>query len=76
MEKEKVIALKLSFDKIAHIISDEENSIEYWRARDLMPLLGYTRWENFNNAIRRAMESCETSGINVSDHFRDVTKMV
>lgn len=76
MEKEKLIALKASFDEIVNNISDEETSIEYWRARDLMPLLGYTRWENFNNAIQRAMESCETSGICVSDHFRDVTKMV
>lgn len=76
MEKEKLVALKASFDDIANTISDEQNTIEYWRARDLMPLLGYTRWENFSNAIQRAMESCETSGITVSDHFRDVTKMI
>lgn len=76
MEKEKLVALKTSFDEISNTILDDETTVEYWRARDLMPLLGYTRWENFNNAIQRAMESCETSGINVSDHFRDVTKMV
>lgn len=76
MEKEKLIALKASFDEISNTVQDDETTVEYWRARDLMPLLGYTRWENFNNAIQRAMESCETSGINVSDHFRDVTKMI
>lgn len=76
MEKDKLIALKSSFDEIVNTILDDETTVEYWRARDLMLLLGYTRWENFNNAIQRAMESCETSGINVSDHFRDVTKMV
>lgn len=76
MEKEKLVALKASFDEISNTILDDETTVEYWRARDLMPLLGYTRWENFNNAIQRAMESCETSGVNVSDHFRDVTKMV
>lgn len=76
MEKEKLVALKASFDEISNTIMDDETTVEYWRARDLMPLLGYTRWENFNNAIQRAMESCETSGINVSDHFRDVTKMI
>ena len=76
MEKEKLVALKSSFDEISNTILDDETTVEYWRARDLMPLLGYTRWENFNNAIQRAMESCETSGVNVSDHFRDVTKMV
>ena len=76
MEKDKLIALKSSFDEIVNTILDDETTVEYWRARDLMPLLGYTRWENFNNTIQRAMESCKTSGINVSDHFRDVTKMV
>lgn len=76
MEKEKLVALKASFDEISNTILDDETSVEDWRARDLMPLLGYTRWENFNNAIQRAMESCETSGVNVSDHFRDVTKMI
>lgn len=41
-----------------------------------MPLLGYERWENFDKTISRAMDSCETSGIEVSDHFREITKMV
>ena len=41
-----------------------------------MPLLGYERWENFDKAIGRAIESCKTSGIEVSDHFREVTKMM
>lgn len=76
MEKEKIMVLKTSFDSIANIISSEDYTIEYWRARDLMQMLGYNRWENFNNAIRRAMDSCATSGIEVKDHFRDVTKMI
>ena len=41
-----------------------------------MPLLGYERWENFDKTISRAMDSCETSGIEISDHFREVTKMI
>ena len=41
-----------------------------------MPILGYKRWENFEKAIKRSIESCETSGIALSDHFREVTKMV
>ena len=54
----------------------ENEQIEYWYARDLMKLLGYTRWENFEKAIGRAVESCDTSQITVQDHFREVTKMV
>lgn len=74
MEKNKITAIKSQFDKTIHII--DETEVEYWLARELMPLLGYERWENFEKAIRRSMESCETSGIMVSDHFREVTKMV
>lgn len=74
MEKNKIAAIKSQFDKTIHII--DETEVEYWLARELMPLLGYERWENFEKAIRRSMESCETSGIMVSDHFREVTKMV
>ncbi len=50
--------------------------VEFWFARDLQSLLGYARWENFQTAIKRAVESCEASGHAGTDHFRDVTKMV
>lgn len=36
----------------------------------------YERWENFDKTIGRAMESCGTSNIPVTDHFREITKMV
>lgn len=54
----------------------DEQGIEFWFARDLQQPLGYARWENFQTAIKRAMESCEASGHAASDHFRGVTKMV
>ncbi len=54
----------------------DAEGVEFWFARDLQAPLGYARWENFQTAIQRAMESCEASGHEVSDHFRGVTKMV
>ena len=54
----------------------DDEGIEFWFARDLQAPLGYARWENFQTAINRAMESCEASGHAASDHFRGVTKMV
>ena len=74
MDKKRVSQIKEQFDLVIH--SDEGAHIEFWHARELMPLLGYERWENFDKAVSRAMESCETSGIEGSDHFREVTKMV
>lgn len=49
---------------------------EVWSARDLMPYAGYERWENWSKAISRAIASVNASGLDASDHFRGVAKMV
>jgi hypothetical protein len=49
---------------------------EFWYARDLQILLGYKRWENFSEAVMRAMTACEKAGHDPADHFRKVTKLV
>src|SRR3989338_3422548 len=49
---------------------------EYWEARELMPLLEYTEWRNFESVLEKAKTSCATSGQNVTDHFVDSNKMV
>jgi DNA-damage-inducible protein D len=54
----------------------DADGAEYWSARTLASLLGYKRWENFETAIGRARAACGNVGEEVSDHFRDVTKMV
>lgn len=74
MDKDRIMELMSQFDQILNVV--EEGSIEYWLARDLMPLLGYARWENFEAAIKRAMTSCEQSGFQVQDQFREVTKLI
>lgn len=66
--------LTARFDELSQRLPDE--GIEFWFARDLMEPLGYARWENFTTAIQRAIDSCKSTGYNVSDHFRGVTKMV
>jgi len=77
MDIQKIQQYKSSFDLIAQEIKDDGgDSIEVWYARELQQVLGYARWENFVVAIGRAMESCKTLGINVDDHFREVTKMI
>ena len=77
MDIQKIHQYKSAFDLIAKSIKDDEGkTIEVWYARELQQVLGYARWENFVVAIGRAMESCKTLGINVDDHFREVTKMI
>lgn len=74
MDTARVVALKSTFDGIVHQVPDE--NVEYWLARELMGLLGYSRWENFLEAIKRAENACYLQKIELSYHFRDVTKMI
>ena len=77
MDIQKIQQYKTAFDLIAKSVKDDDdNDIEVWYARELQEVLGYARWENFIGAVGRAIESCKTLGINVDDHFREVTKMV
>lgn len=74
MDSKFIAKIKAAFDNV--IQRDDENQIEFWYARDLMPLLGYERWENFDKVILRAIDSCYTASIPIVNHFRKVTKMV
>lgn len=54
------------FDQIKHV--DEDGS-EYWLARELMPILGYQQWRQFEDAISRAIAACENIGQDSEKHF-------
>lgn len=62
-----------TFDSIRHI---EENNVEYWTARELYKVLGYTEYRNFLPAARKAWQACQKSGINPNDHFVPFNDMV
>lgn len=72
MEKDLIRKLNKSFEESAY----EEEGIEFWMARELQELLGYSDWRNFLNVVEKAKISCTSSGEALSDHFVDVTKMV
>ena len=61
-----------SFEDIKHI---DESGVEFWYARELMPILQYSNWQNFEKIINKAKISCENSGISVFEHFIDVNKL-
>ncbi len=72
MKKELILQLRASFEEAAY----EENGIEYWLARDLQELLGYSDWRNFLNVVNKAKESCKNAQIDPNYHFVDVNKMI
>ena len=47
----------------------DENGVEYWTARDLSKVLGYTEYRNFLPAARKAWTACSESGQNPNYHF-------
>ena len=69
----EIISNNTTFEDIKHI---DEFGNEFWYARELMPLLEYTLWQNFNKVINRAMDACKGSNYNVFDHFIEVNKMI
>lgn len=54
----------------------DEGKVEYWTARELMELLGYAEWRNFEEVISKAAGACLNSGQYVDNHFVKLTKMV
>jgi DNA-damage-inducible protein D len=73
MKTEIIQSLTSTFEASAQ---QTEDGVEYWLARDIQHLLGYSKWENFLNVVSKAKTACEVSGHQVSDHFPDVRKMV
>ena len=55
----------------------DEFGVEYWEARELMLLLGYSKWSNFNSVvIEKAITACRNSDQAVKNHFADTGKMI
>lgn len=74
MSKKNLPALgEKSFEDLKHF---NQHGAEYWNARELQPLLGYSQWRRFEDAIKRAMISCEKSGNNPAYHFAGAGKMI
>jgi DNA-damage-inducible protein D len=72
MKTEEIKQLFTQFEAAA----SELEGIECWSARELQKLLGYSKWERFENVIQKAKDACKNAGEEISNHFPDVGKMV
>ena len=73
MNRDQILALTETFEGHAQ---QTDGGVEFWLARDIQFLLGYSKWDNFLNVISKAKTACEISGHQVVDHFADVGKVV
>lgn len=72
-KKLKITGPNKEFESIKHI---DENGIEFWTARELFPLFGYSTWQAFEEVIIRAIKSAINAGQMSENHFSQLTKMV
>lgn len=69
----EITAPHKNFEDIKKI---DENGVEYWEARELLPLLSYKNWQKAEEVIARAARACINSGQAVDNHFNQTVKMV
>lgn len=74
MDSREIEKRRLTLDDLAHL--DEETGVEFWYAREIQKLLGYTEWRNFEVAIDRAKASMNSSESPDEYHFVGVNKMI
>lgn len=72
-EDQSLIPSLSSFESLKRL---NDHGVEYWSARDLQPLLGYAKWQRFENALKKAIESCKMSGNNPDHHFTGSGKQI
>lgn len=67
--------IKNLFDKFESIAC-EYDGVECWSARELCGLLGYAKWQTFENVLAKAQDACENAGVENADHFTGVSKTI
>jgi DNA-damage-inducible protein D len=73
MTNEIEIVRHATFESIRRV---NQHGQDFWSARELGKILGYSEYRHFLPVIEKARESCKNSGQTASDHFEDILEMV
>ncbi|MEI6607449.1 MAG: DNA damage-inducible protein D [Verrucomicrobiota bacterium] len=74
MKKSVISKLLADLEKLVQV--EQESGVEFWLARDLQTVLGYTNWQNFRKVVGDAVTACESSRNKASDQFIEVSKLI
>jgi DNA-damage-inducible protein D len=73
MEKDLELQHHKTFEEIKRI---DQDGNEFWYARELAKLLGYSDFRNFAKVIEKAKEACINSGFNPDEHLVEINEEI
>lgn len=72
-EQQNIQPMQSDFEQIKKSDADGKN---YWSARELSNVMGYSTWQKFNRVLNKALQVAQSRGMNISEHFNQTVEMV
>ncbi len=72
-ERQNIQPMQSDFEQIKKTDADGKN---YWSARELSNVMGYSTWQKFNRVLNKALQVAQSRGMNISEHFNQTVEMV
>lgn len=72
-EQQNIQPMQSDFERIRKETADGKN---YWSARELSNVMGYSTWQKFNRVLNKALQVAQSRGMNISEHFNQTVEMV
>lgn len=72
----RTAAYRNTMQELEAVKRQTPKGVDYWTSREIVGILGYAAWENFENVIKRAEASLEASGEDPSHHVLETKTMM
>ena len=72
-EQQNIQPMQSDFERIRKETADGK---EYWSARELSNVMGYSTWQKFNRVLNKALQVAQSRGMNIREHFNQTVEMV
>ena len=72
-EQQNIQPMQSDFERIK---KEAAYGTDYWSARELSNVMGYSTWQKFNRVLNKALQVAQSRGMNISEHFNQTVEMV